>query len=576
MAQKKNSGSNDVEKTRAEAAEALKRAAELIASLNGTDGTESDVAATPTAKKPAAKSTTAKKPTAKKQSTSAKKPATTKSSTAKSTAAKKPATKKTAASADKSQTTKKTPTKKPVAANEPPVDEQPIEPVEPVKQETVEQPPVTEEKKPVAEPAVAEEPKPEPEAVKEPEPIKESEPEPVVAPAPAPVQTTVVEQKVTKTTTIAQRSDEFIKNKGKFPLFIVANALLLLSSILLMISAFDISIVGGKSASYNLFAYLGNGDVIKGYLGGVAGEWANGAYTMLAILMLIAFIVPLALVVKNVIVLLIKKDKSIYAFDAIVAFAFLVAYLGLVNLFGANMTAGQIIAFAVSVVLLAFTVFVMLLQYHGKFPIYSICNIVFVVLAMFLLTANPIYTKQPGWYAAAAASASGGGGFAFIMMLVALAALVLLAIIQLKKLPAIFDIIVPAAAGVCALIALISYAGGKPDGLAMGGGFVFAVVLIVLAVLANILFALVPPLKRMRVKLTDSAAKSAKQPDPVETTTVTTTTVTTTTVTGADGEADVASETSATVVTDNIKCVACGVENEADAVFCSNCGRKLN
>lgn len=401
------------------------------------------------------------------------------------------------------------------------------------------------------------------------QPVEPEAPAPAPEPAPAPAPAAVK-----RSDAFANKSNAVI-GKIKFPLWIVANALLLLSSIFLVIGSFSISynILGQKgTTTCSLFQYLGNKDTLITIWRGTAGEWAGGGYAMVGILMFLSFLVPLALIVKNVVFFILKKDKEVHMFDAIVTFAFLIAYLGVVNMYGANMTWAHILSLIMAIILLAYTIFVILIENrNGAFPFFSIANIIMVMLCMFLLTSNKIYSA-PGWYGAHAAAFSGGGGFAFILLLIALAALVLLLVMQVKKLPGkiadLFEFIVPAVAGGCALIALISFAGGKPDGLGMGGGFVFGAILTLLFAAVDVVFALVPKLRRYNVKVTDRmsgqkpapvAAQSVEQPaaQPEQ---------------EIDAAADPVAEKAPESAT--VTCV-CGKDNDANAVFCRYCGRKL-
>ena len=357
--------------------------------------------------------------------------------------------------------------------------------------------------------------------------------------------------------------------------------MLLLSSILLLVTAFNVtSYITQETETFSVFGYYSNGEYIKDLLSHLALEWANGGYAMIGILMFLAFLVPLALIVKNIILFIKKKDKNVHTLDAIVTLAFLLAYLGVVNLYGANMTVGQIISLIVALVLLVFTVFVMLIQRNkARLPIFSIVNIVLAIMCVFLLTAAPIY--NPPIYAAGAASLSGGAGFAFILLLATVAALVLLVLLQLiKKLPALMEIIVPIAAGVLALIALIAMASGKPDGFSMGGAFVFGVILTLLLAAANVVFAFVPKLKQFKVQVKDDEPLVFVTETVTTTTTVTQTGETTvtqseTTTQTATGDQPAPEAQTAAPAQDVIVCAKCNTENEAGSVFCCKCGDRL-
>lgn len=511
-------------------------------------------------------------------------------SPAKKPTPKKPAAKKPAAKAPaKKPTTKQAATKAAPKKAEPKPEEQPVEqPVadEPVAAVPVEQP--VEQPAPVVEPTPApapvEEPAPVAQPAPEPVPVAEPTPAPVQEPAPAPVAqpAPVVQDPVvtaqpapqTKGSSFAQKSGNFINNKGKLPLFIIANVLLALSAILLIIAAFDISYMDPitkktDSEWYSLFGYFSNGAEIKYYFSQMAGKWGNGGYAMVGILMIFAFLVPLALVVKNVIMLVVKKDKNIYMLDAIITYAFMLAYLGIVNLYGANMTAGHMIAFIIAIVLLAFTIFTRYIQCHGsKFPIYSVVNIALSILCLFLLTAAPIAsakttvgtaTISKTFYAGYVASTSGGAGFGFVMLLFAVLVMALLIIMQLKKLPAILEIVVPAALGVLVLIGLIAMGAGSPNGASMGGGFVFGCILTILLAVADVLFTLIGKLKPLKVTVADlkpvAATATVAQPvQPVQP--------------AQDAQQSAPQE-------GGLKCPACGMDNEPGSIFCFKCGRKL-
>lgn len=531
--------------TRNEAAEALRQAAELIASLN------SEAQAETTTKKPAAKKPAAKKPAAK-------------SGTSKAPA-KKPTTKKPA--------TKAAP-----------------------KDEAVEQPAETEPQKKfgnrrsdcqncgaendkyalVCHACGAQLP-PLPEGM-----------EPPVAATEQPAQEKPAEKPAKKSGSVLDKMSDFINNKGKLPLWIVANALLLLSSIFLLFGAFSISYrlnnVNG-TISGNLFTYYGNATAIKAYWQGTAGAWANGGYSMMGILMFFAFIGPLALIVKNVLLFVLKKNKEVHMLDAIITFAFLVAYLGVVGLYGANPTWAHWLSLIMSIILLAYTTFVILLENRGgMFPFFSLANLVLILICTYLLTNTLVYNAR-GFYVAQVAALHGGAGFAFIMLLVALAALILLIVMQVKKLPGkiawLFEFLVPAVAGVCALIALITFAGIKPDALGMGTGFVFGVVLTLLLAIADVVFALVPQLHKFNVKVADKApqkqavaATAAEQPVQPAQTTIEQPAQPVQPEQPAT-EQPAPAPTAPTTNGDNNKCPACGMENGKDDMFCMKCGRKL-
>lgn len=593
---KPSSGSKkSAHQTRNEAAEALRQAAELIASLN------SEVQAETTTKKPAAKKTAAKSGAAK---APAKKPTT-----------KKPATKAAPKDEEKPAEPQKKfgnrrsdckncgaendkyalvchacgaqlpplpegmvpPVQQTVAAEEKPaVQEQPVE-----EKPAVEEKPVVEEKpaeeKPVEEKPAEEKPVEQPVAAVEQPADQKPEQQPVPAQAPA-----------KKSNSFLDKTSHFINNKGKLPLWIVANVLLLLSSIFLIARAFDIpNPYGSKSIAGGLFTYYGNAAAIKAYWQGTAGAWAGGGYAMLGILMFFSFIVPLALIAKNVVLLILKKNMKVHMLDAIVTFTFLVAYLGVVGMYGANITWSHVLCLIMSIILLAYTIFVKLLENRGgMFPFFSIANLVMILLCVFLLTNTKIY-DAPRCYAAFVAALDGGAGFAFIMLLIALAALALLIVMQVKKLPGkiawLFEFLVPAIAGVFVFIALITFAGLKPTGISMGTGFVCGAVFTLLLAIADVVFALVPPLHKFNVKVADKAdnaqpestapAAATTQTAPAQPTTTAQPEATAPAAQPAASEQPAATEQPAS--TDKVKCPACGMENGANDVFCMKCGRKL-
>lgn len=575
---KKTSGARSKAETRAELAETLKRAAELTAALEG------DEAQPPAAKKPAAKKPPTKKPE-------------TKTATSKTGGAKKSAAKPAAAKT------------KPAATEEPqqPKQEEIVKTEEPHQEEIANTTPAAEAaeipaatEQAVTEPAAPDQPKKEEIAAAEEKPQEEianTTPAAEAAEAPAAAEQTAVEpepaateqqavaeaptatvKQPKKTDAFINKSSDFINNKGKFPLWIVANSLLLLGAIFLIIGAFNLSynIDGVKGTiSASVFQYFGNKATIVGVWQGTAGSWANGGFTMIGILMLLSIFVPIALIAKNVVLFILKKDKNVHMLDALVAFAFLIAYLGVVNMYGANMTWAHILSLIMSIVLLAYTIFVILIENReGAFPFYSIANLVMIIIVMFLLTATPVYSGAPGWYAAHSAAFSVGGGFAFIMLLIALVALVLLVIMQVKKLPGkieyFCEFIVPAVAGVFALIALISFAGGKPKGLFMGGGFVFGSILTLLFAAADVVIALVPKLHKFDVKVTDRMPTQAAKPVAVQPQAAAATEI----ATEQAEQQPVEQKTEVPATPQKNVCV-CGMENEPDAVFCLRCGRKL-
>lgn len=514
--------------------ERIKQLEEQVASLMG-EKTEPTKSAKP-------KSTAAKKPATKKStagSTGAKKPAAKTGQTAKKTTAKKPAAKSQAKpkaveppveEAEKTVEAADDIAVQPVAENQAAA-EQPVEEVaattapeetnEPVADEVKPEP---EPEKPEASNAPTDEAKTEEESV---QPVaapenqddkaeiaesdgKDAEAAAAVDNAPSSdsdekPEEPVKAEKGGKARAFADKANNFINNKGKLPIFIIANVLLVLSTVLLIVAAFNITTASLKTVSYNLFTYFGKSAEVKSHLALMAGSWGGGGYIMIGILMILAMLVPLALAVKNLVLCLVKKDKSIYMYDAIITFAFMLAYIGIINLYGANVTAGHIVAFVIATALVAFTTFAAFVANTGKaLPIYSIVNIPLIIIAVFLLSATPTLTGTGGpYYGARAAGVCGNGGFSFIVLLVSVFALVLLSIMQLKKLPAVLEIIVPIVSAGCALLAALLFGAGRVAGTNVGAGLICGVIFDILLTVANVVFTLHPKLKRHKVQIKD-------------------------------------------------------------------------
>ena len=561
---KTGGGKKPVSQTREEAAEALRKAAELISSLNDNGDA-----------KPAAKKTSAKKPAAKK---------TTAASTAKTSAAKKPAaskssaTKKTTASSAKKPAAKKQAENKPIdpqteqetAAVDSGVEEQSVSVVEPV--------PVEQEQVAVASSAVEQQPT----AIEEAPAQAEEQPPQAVESAPASTDeqnsekvapVAAAEQPRAQKAGFKQKAKSAVDN-GNIITFIVANALLGLSAVLLLISAFDVTYYIGETSVtewYSIFGYFKHASEIQARLDGVAFGWAKGGYATIGILMVLSVLAPLALIAKNVILLIKNKDKRVGAIDAAVSLAFIVAYLGVVNLFGANVTAGHISALTVAIILAAFAIFASVLRGASiGATAFAASNIALTVLCMFLLTASPVY-NQAGWYAAATASVDGGASVAFILLLAAVAAFAAIIVIRVQKLPAILNIVVPSVAGVAALIALILFGMRMPDGFALDAGFAIGAILTFALAAVDVLFAVIPPLKKLIGGVTD---KKSEQPQSA--------TVENVPATAAveNGAQPANVENAAEPQTEQnekraIFCPSCGAENESDSAFCLKCGKRL-
>lgn len=615
MAEKKNG--DDVEAKIDDIARGLK---ELLANKEEESPSAADK---PAAKKPAAKKPAAKKPAASKSAAStAKKPAAkkpaAKPAASKSTAstAKKPAAKKTepeavAEGVTVNQTSDAS-TQQPIiqVIVQAPAAAPAVEP-----QKAEEQPAPAPAEEPQAEaPAPVEEQK----AEEQPEPAPVEEPKAEEQPAPAPAEEPKAEAAATTTTTVTttvtttkkqsalQKVHEFINNKGKLPLFIIINALFLLSAILLMFNSFYFELDGVRY-NYNIFQYMGNSDVVKASLLSQSGQWVNGGYTMLGILMFIAMLVPLALLIKNIVLLAIKKRKDVYGFDAIVYFAAMMFFIAMVNIFGAYLSFGQVFSLIISAIIFVFTVFTLLLSGSAKrVPIFSIANVVLAFIAILLLSSK-VYggsdgTNDYSWYAAAAAGSFKAGGFMFLMLFIAVCALVLLVILQIKRFPGavghIVEIVVPLAAAVCAIIALIVAGANKAAAaefndctLKMGGGFVFGAILTAIIAVADTLLTFLAPLKKYKVTVNDETTSS------VTTTTTTTTTVSSTVSADAAPAADTAATadtsdapapaeapapaaeqkatTPAAPAQGGALCPRCGTPNPEHSKFCSKCGGKL-
>ena len=368
-----------------------------------------------------------------------------------------------------------------------------------------------------------------------------------------------------------QKAKSAVDN-GNIITFIVANALLGLSAVLLLISAFDVTYYIGETSVtewYSIFGYFKHASEIQARLDGVAFGWAKGGYATIGILMVLSVLAPLALIAKNVILLIKNKDKRVGAIDAAVSLAFIVAYLGVVNLFGANVTAGHISALTVAIILAAFAIFASVLRGASiGATAFAASNIALTVLCMFLLTASPVY-NQAGWYAAATASVDGGASVAFILLLAAVAAFAAIIVIRVQKLPAILNIVVPSVAGVAALIALILFGMRMPDGFALDAGFAIGAILPFAAV--DVLFAVIPPLKKLIGGVTD---KKSEQPQSA--------TVENVPATAAveNGAQPANVENAAQPQTEQnekraIFCPSCGAENESDSAFCLKCGKRL-
>lgn len=528
--------------------------------------------------------------------TAAKKPA------AKKPAEKKPAAKSTASKPAASKSTEKKPAAKKAAPKQ-------VKPAEEKAEEEVAST-VAEEPAPTPAPAPAEEPTPEPVAaqqtpeepkaeVEQSAPAKESEPEvkkeEPVAPvnaseAPAKTEEEPPKEEKANKKNIAGKTDDFIKGKGKLPIFIVVNSLFFISSLLLLLVTFNVTDAGNATHGYNLFTYFTKSAEVKGYLKVMAGDWANGGYVMIGILMWLAFLLPLALAVKNLIIALTKKNYNVYKFDAIVAFAFMLGYLAVINLFGTNVTAGQMIAFIVSAADLAFTLLCLFITKSVKsLPFFSLVNILLAMITVFLLVGPAAKTAAGDpIYAAKTASIASAGGF-FVMLLFAILALIALIIMQIKRFPKIVEIAVPLAAAVFAIISMIilgvqvkaltaPYAGAK-----VAGGYVFGAVLTILIAIADTVFTFVKPLKKFKKMVDDSddgtgkniTADTAEPAPAAATATATAAPEQSAQAPKAEPAPETAEKAPQAEAQDKKFCTACGAQNAPDAAFCCKCGHKF-
>lgn len=321
-----------------------------------------------------------------------------------------------------------------------------------------------------------------------------------------------------KKNSFIDKTNAFIKEKGSFPLFIVVNALLFIGAIVLMLNSFYFK-HDGKYMTYNIFQYLKNGDTVKSFLANQAGEWANGAYTLLGILSIVAILVPIALVIKNVLLFVLKGNKNIYNYDAIIVFSLSTLYIVMLNMFGAYISFGQVLSFAISALVFVFTVFSLAISKSSrKLPIYSIANIVLCVVAGLMLSSRMFTFTYNGvnyaLYAANASAKFSGGAFAFLCLFVAACLLVFQAILQMKKIPGvvgkIVDIVVPLAAFVFTLISFIMIIANKSNvqtivgcDISVGVGYIIGVALTAVIAIADTLITFVKPIKKYKVTVAE-------------------------------------------------------------------------
>lgn len=644
MATKKTGGTNSEENLNA-VAEQLRKAAELLESSGTTeeaapaDTQEQEKPKTTkstTAKKPAAKSTTAKSTATK--STAAKKPAaksttsksttkstTSKSTATKSTAAKKPAAKKTAAEDDEVEKLKaeleaaKKAQADAEAAQKAAEEEaahhaaraakananaeaeiakanaeaeiakaqaeaEKVKAAANADAEIAKANAEAEIAKAQAEAEIAkanangDSAEPEAAATAETEEPKAEEEKPVQAEqAPAPA---VNKRGAAK---VAHKTNEFIHGKGKLPIFIVTNALFFVSAILLMFNAFSITGQGDTQHLYNIFTFLSKSSEVKTHLAAMAGDWANGAYVLLGIFMWIATILPLPFLIKNIIIAVRKKSFEVYKFDAVVFYSFMLFYLALVNLCGANVTFGLIAAFVVSAIDL---VFVFLMQFITKsvkeLPFFSFANIFLATLTILVLCGPTAKFNGISLYAALASDITGGGGI-FVFLLFAIVALIALIIMQIWRLPKIVQIIIPLAAPVLAIIALITLGASVPKitgsfaGTKVSGQIIFGVILTIITAVANTLFTFLKPLNKFKKSIHED--EGAVAPAPVAAAETTTETAPATEEKAeAPAEEKAEEKPAEQPAEDNepkVFCAACGEANSPTAAYCKKCGHRM-
>lgn len=399
--------------------------------------------------------------------------------------------------------------------------------------------------------------------------------------APAPVENKKGAAKV------AYKTNEFIHGKGKLPIFIVTNALFFVSAILLMLNAISITGQGDTVHYYTIFSFLAKGSEVKTYLVAMAGDWANGAYTLLGIFMWIAFILPLPFLVKNIIMAVRKKSFEVYKFDAVVFYAFMLFYLALVNLCGANVTFGLIAAFIVSAVDL---VFVFLMQFITKsvkdLPFFSFGNIFLATLTILILCGPTAKFNGVSLYAALTSDITGGGGI-FVFILFAIVALIALIIMQIWRLPKIVQIIIPLAAPVLAIIALITLSASVPNitgsfaGTKISGQFVFGFILTVITAVANTLFTFLKPLNKYRKMAADSLTVNVSVNNSVNNennVVVNEATPATEEKAEAPAEEKAEEKPAEQPAEDNepkVFCAACGEANSPSAAYCKKCGHRM-
>ena len=639
MAQKKKTDIDDERAKLAEAAEQLKKAAEILGNMQSSSE-ESAIAPSNRSAKPksasSSKSSTAKKPAAKKATAqktdgqdsgkpAAKKPAAKKApaekaeqtesappadeSTPVQKPAEKPATKKSVAkktgNADKPTAEKKPAAKKPTAKKAPakkaePVIAAPVDESEPVAEEPKAEPIAEEPTEPIAE-------EPKEEAVKAlcrncgaavpanaafcnkcgtkmgEEPKEEPRSAPVAANAPAyeAAATTVRKRGV------AAKTDEFIKNKGKLPIFIIINALFLVATIVLLFAAYY-----DKNGTYNVFQYFSsaNSASIKAFLVEQSAGWGGGAYTMLGILMIVAAVIPLVLIIKNITILIVKKDRRVYRLDAIITFAAMLFYISMVNLFGAYIAAGPIVSLIITGLVFVFIIIAQLVERTDKpLPIYSFVMIGLITVTLLTFTYE-VYTSADGnkaWCASAASSDIAGPAL-FVSMLIVVIELIVMLVLQMKSIRGIVGKIIDTLLALnlmgFAILSLVCAGGGiiimesNPDNISLYGSFIFGGVMAMLLAFSWILFTWIRPLNRVKHTLDTSAENNSarrrravvtEDPAPV---------IETATVPAVEG-AETAAQPQAEKPTEEPQyefCRKCGTKSIVGSRFCKGCGAKID
>ncbi len=656
MAQKKKTDIDDERAKLAEAAEQLKKAAEILGNMQSSSE-ESAIAPSNRSAKPksasSSKSSTAKKPAAKKATAqktdgqdsgkpAAKKPAAKKApaekaeqtesappadeSTPVQKPAEKPATKKSVAkktgNADKPTAEKKPAAKKPTAKKAPakkaePVIAAPVDESEPVAEEPKAEPIAEEPTEPIAE-----EPKAEPVAEEPTEPIAE-EPkeeavkalcrncgaavpanaafcnkcgtkmgeEPKEEPRSAPVAANAPAYEAAATTVrkrgVAAKTDEFIKNKGKLPIFIIINALFLVATIVLLFAAYY-----DKNGTYNVFQYFSsaNSASIKAFLVEQSAGWGGGAYTMLGILMIVAAVIPLVLIIKNITILIVKKDRRVYRLDAIITFAAMLFYISMVNLFGAYIAAGPIVSLIITGLVFVFIIIAQLVERTDKpLPIYSFVMIGLITVTLLTFTYE-VYTSADGnkaWCASAASSDIAGPAL-FVSMLIVVIELIVMLVLQMKSIRGIVGKIIDTLLALnlmgFAILSLVCAGGGiiimesNPDNISLYGSFIFGGVMAMLLAFSWILFTWIRPLNRVKHTLDTSAENNSarrrravvtEDPAPV---------IETATVPAVEG-AETAAQPQAEKPTEEPQyefCRKCGTKSIVGSRFCKGCGAKID